>query len=223
MNGLRKRWPALRACVLTLLVVHCVLYGLPIAELTEERLSRPSWQGWVSAVEGVTGDTPEASRVRIHEVSVAALHVQDALTRPFAWAYRSLEAGQKWIMFNVAAQMSFQLYVDMSTGEDSWRTLYTVHDDEAAFEAERLEYRRVRATYDAFSNGTPGPYYAFCRWVSKRVFYTFPEATEVRVRMRRLDFRPAEERAAHPERSVWGNGFRLTRAQFEADMRARHE
>ena len=39
----------------------------------------------------------------------------------------------------------------------------------------------------------------------------------------RLDYRDRDERIARSERTRWGNGMRLTRAQFEEDMRALHD
>jgi hypothetical protein len=146
------------------------------------------------------------------------------VTWPLAWVYTSLRAGQRWHMFSGADKRSFQLYIEMRRADsDTWETLYTVHDPDADFEAERLEYRRIRAAYIAFDQGTPGPYYPFTRWVAKRVFYTYDDAVEVRLRMRRLDYRDRAEREAHRERTSWANAVRITRQRFEADMRARHD
>ncbi|MBK7774511.1 MAG: hypothetical protein IPI43_10275 [Sandaracinaceae bacterium] len=221
MTRLIERWPTVRAALLTLVIVHAVLFGVQIPDLDEERLEGDYWQPLVQRVQSLTDDTQAESRARIARHSAQLISLRAQVTWPLAWIYRGLRAGQTWNMFEGAEKQNFALHVEMRrAGRDEFETLYTVHDPDARFEAERIEYRRVHAAYIAFDNGTPGPYYAFCRWVAKRVFYTYDDAVEVRVRMKRLDYRDYAERVAHPERSGWANGIRITREQFQEDMQA---
>ena len=214
----------MRAVLLTVVVVHAIIYGIQTPVMSEARLEHPYWQPLIARVQTLTDDTEAESRARVAAYSATLADVKGRVTMPLQWAYGLLLAGQTWNMFSGSEKRSFQLYVEMRrAGSDTWETLYTVHDPDADFEAERLEYRRIRAAYIAFDHGTPGPYYPFCRWIAKRVFYTFSDAEEVRVRMRRLDYRDRDERIARSERTRWGNGMRLTRAQFEEDMRALHD
>lgn len=224
MTRLFEHWPAVRAALLTLVVLHAVIYGLQIPVLDEERLERDFWQPLVQRVQSLTDDTEAESRARIARSSAQLKSLQAQVTWPLAWVYHGLRAGQTWNMFEGAEKQNFALHVEMRReGSDEFEVLYTVHDPNARFEAERIEYRRVHGAYIAFNHGTPGPYYPFCRWVAKRVFYTYPDAVEVRVRMKRLDYRDAAERVAHPERGGWANGIRITRAQFQQDMQALHD
>ena len=213
-----------RAALLTLVILHAVIYGLQIPVLDEERLERDYWAPLVHRVQSLTDDTEAESRARIARHSAQLTSLQARVTWPLAWLYHGLHAGQTWNMFEGAEKQNFALHVEMRRADsDEFETLYTVHDPHARFEAERIEYRRVHGAYIAFDNGTPGPYYAFCRWVAKRVFYTYDDAVEVRVRMKRLDYRDRAERVAHPERSGWANGIRITRQQFQQDMQALHD
>lgn len=216
-----ERWPALRAVLLTLVILHGILYGLQIPAFDQARLEREHWQPLVQRVQQLTGDSDADARDRIVRYSQTLRTAQSKAVWPLAWLYHWLDGGQTWNMFAGAEQQNFALHVDMRReGREEFETLYTVHDPSAQFERERIEYRRVHGAYIAFNHGTPGPYYPFCRWVAKRIFYTYPDAAEVRVRMRRLDYRDPEVRLANPERGVWANGNRISREQFEQDMRA---
>lgn len=214
----------MRAALLTLVILHAVIYGLQIPVFDQERLEREYWQPLVQRVQQLTGDSDVEARDRIARSSVELVALQAKVTWPLAWLYHWLDAGQTWNMFAGAERQNFALYVDMRRADsEAFETLYTVHDPSAQFERERIEYRRVHGAYIAFNHGTPGPYYPFCRWVAKRVFYTYPDAAEVRVRMKRLDYRDRDERLASPERSQWANGIRITREQFQRDIQAQHE
>ena len=224
MNRLKQHWPAVRAVFLTLVILHAIVYGIQTPVLSVQRLEHEYWQPLIGRVQGLTGDNEAESRARISRYSQQLANAKSYVTWPLAWLYGLLRAGQTWNMFDGAEQQSFQLYIDMRReGTDTWEVLYTAHDPTAAFEAERLEYRRVQACYIAFDAAAPGPYYPFTRWVAKRVFYTFEDADEVRVRMRRLDYRDRAVREARPERTLWAHGVRITRAQFERDMAALHD
>lgn len=224
MKRLTERWPALRAVLLTLVVAHAVVYGVQVPQLDEVRLEREYWRPLVSNVQGLTDDTEAQARQRIARYSTQLARAKAVVTWPLAWFYEALYGGQTWNMFAGAEPMNFVLHVEMRReGSEAFETLYTVHDPSAQFERERIEYRRVHGAYIAFDQGAPGPYYSFCRWVAKRVFFAYPEAAEVRVRMRRVDYRDYEDRVAHPERSQWANGVRVTRERFERDMRALHD
>lgn len=219
-----ERWPAVRAALLTLVILHAIIYGIQIPVVDQERLEREYWQPLVQRVQQVTDDTDVEARTRIARHSVQLATLQAKVTWPLAWVYHWLDAGQTWNMFAGAEPRNFALYVDMRrVGSEEFETLYTVHDPAAQFERERIEYRRIHGAYIAFDNGVPGPYFPFCRWVAKRVFYTYPDAAEVRVRMKRLDYRDRAERLANPERSQWANGNRITREQFQQDMQALHD
>jgi hypothetical protein len=224
MRRLIQHWPAVRAVLLTLVIAHAVIYGLQVPTFDEERLEREYWRPLVERVQALTDDTETEARDRIIRYGDQLAHAQAVVTWPLAWFYQGQYGGQTWNMFAGAEPTNFVLHVEMRrAGSPEFETMYTVHDPSAAFERERIEYRRVHGAYIAFNGGPPSPYYHFCRWVAKRIFYVYPDATEVRVRMKRADFRDREERLAHPDRSPWANGVRITRERFERDMQALHE
>lgn len=206
----QRRWPVVRALILGVVIVLSLVKSIPVVVVTPETIPHHRMTRWLATfmptedVVAFTEGTAETQRV---------------LLLPVDWFYQRLHTIQRWNMFSGAAFVTYRMQVEVR-GPDTrdWEVVYREFDDDARFEADRVEYRRVRAAYSTFAGEHPAPYGSFVRWIAGRVFAERDDVQEVRVRMRRIDRRPPERRTGQQWR--WGHGIRITRRQYDDDQAA---
>ena len=219
IERLRSQWPSIRAALFAAFVVSIAIKGIWLPP-PKERYWANGGARYVDIYGRLTGTEGDEARKGMAEFYTSLGEFHAKLVLPLEPLYGPLRANQTWNMFSGARRRSFQMFVHAQRhGRDDWDLLYTVHDPDADFERTRVEYRRVRAAYEAFSKPPPD-YRRFARWISGRVFEAHDDVDRVRVRMRRLDYMTAEERAENPERGVWGHSHIISRASHEERQRA---
>ncbi len=164
------RWPAIRAGLIALAIVVGLLDGCPVPSPSE----RPVMEARLAPELVAAIDTLDG--------------VRQTLLRPFRAIGDTARLRQRWKLFSGANRRRFRMQIEARTGPGAaWELLYRALDDEHAFLAGPIEYRRVRGAWNPHSRTGPRVGYpAFVRWVAGEVFERRPQYTEVRVRQQRI-------------------------------------
>lgn len=168
------RWAAIRAGLIALAIVVGLLDGLPIPVAHE----RPKMEQRL---------TPE-----MVDAVDAIDRVRKQLLVPFRPIGEHLRVHQRWKLFAGASRKRWRMWIEARTGPTAaWEVVYRVLDDEHAFMADPLEYRRVRGAWNPHSTlGPRGGYRPFATWMGQRVLDAFPAYTEVRFQQERIYIGP---------------------------------
>jgi len=188
---LTKRWPVARAILITAAIVFSLIDGYPVP-------SDHSLEHWPA---------------RFVPLGHAVQRAQATLASPIAWFANGLAVHQRWSLFASADPERFRMWIEAKSASGPWQLLYRPHDDEHAYRAEAIEYRRLRGAWNLYKRGPDAGYPAFVDWVARTIL-TDPalEFDQVRVRMERLHIRPREA-------SFNGSGeflYELTRQRSQA-------
>ena len=98
---------------------------------------------------------------------------------------------QRWKLFSGASRKRFRMAIEVRAGGGAWRLLYRPHDDDHAYRAGQIAYRRMRGAWNPHSTyGARGGYAIFARWIADRIFAEDAAADAVRVRMERIAIGP---------------------------------
>lgn len=206
----KRRWPVVRAVILGVVIVLSLVKSIPIVVITPETITRNSTARFLARF---------LSTDQVVALTETAAETQRVLLLPIDWFYQGLHSMQRWNMFSGAAFITYRMQVEVrGPNTEGWEVVYREFDDNARFEADRIEYRRVRAAYSTFGGEHPPPYGSFVRWIAGRVFTQQADVEEVRVRMRRIDRRPPDRRTGEQWR--WGHAIRITRQQYDDDQAA---
>jgi hypothetical protein len=170
MYSLRMRWAAIRAGLIAVAILVGLLDGLPIPAGSE----RPTMEKRVSPAMVKAVDAIDEVRVK--------------MLRPFRPVAEITRVRQRWKLFAGASRKRWRMRIDARTSAGAeWELVYRVLDDEHAFMADALEYRRVRGAWNPHSvRGPRGGYQSFVTWVGRRVLAAHPQYTEVRVQQERI-------------------------------------
>src|SRR5690348_849695 len=123
---------------------------------------------------------------RLPHVAVRAVdemdYVRGQLLRPFEKAFAITRVHQRWKLFAGASRKRYRMRIEARTSATAdWQLVYRVLDDDHAFMAGPIEYRRMRGAWNPHStHGPRGGYGPFVQWVAQRVLESNPAFTEVR-------------------------------------------
>jgi hypothetical protein len=118
--------------------------------------------------------------------------IRQKLLTPFRPVGETFKLRQRWKLFSGAADRRYRMRIEVRRDDSAeWELIYRVLDDEHAFLAAPIEYRRVRGAWNPHTtSGTRGGYPAFVGWVAGRVFARMPDVAEVRVVQERIVIAP---------------------------------
>ncbi len=168
------RWAAMRAGLISLVIVVGLLDGCPIPARSERPVMK---QRMSPAMVEVVDDLDRVRRT---------------LLRPFRRIGETARLRQRWKLFAGASRHRWRMRIEARTGPTAeWQLVYRVLDDEHDLLAGPIEYRRTRGAWNPHS--TQGPragYPTFVRWVAGEVLAREPSFMEVRVVHERIEIGP---------------------------------
>jgi len=170
-----RAWPPIRAGLIAVVVAVGLLDGCPIPSAGE----RPTMERRVPGA--MVGAIDELDRVR------------QVLLRPFRPIGALAGLRQRWKLFSGASRHRFRMWIETRGGEPgaTWQLRYRPLDDDHAWFADQLEYRRVRGAWNpSTSHGPRGGYGPFVTWVAGELFARDAAVVEVRVRMEKVEIGP---------------------------------
>jgi len=108
-------------------------------------------------------------------------------TRPLRDGFR---LHQTWRLFPTANLNQHRIWVEGRTDRKAtWEIIYRPYDEEHAFKADEIEYRRMRGAWNPGRSPRRG-YTPFTKWVAAEVFAIRPDLNEVRVRLENVKVMP---------------------------------
>jgi hypothetical protein len=165
-----RYWRELRAGLITLAIGLGLLDGCPLPRNGKERTIARQRLG-----AGLADTVAELEATRTW------------LLEPVRPAAELFGLRQRWKLFSGAARRRYRMAIESRAGDGPWRLWYRPHDDDHAFRADAIAYRRVRGAWNPHSTfGARGGYSVFAAWIADEVFAADPDATEVRVVMEKI-------------------------------------
>lgn len=175
-----------RAALIAYFVLFNVLGALPSAgSPSPERLERPReraelarWSRLFDAV-GLELEPERLKQLYLQLASVVE-EARAALVSPIAWWMELTQSHQSWRLFAMPHDRPSALEIVVGRkGQEA--LLYRSGDDDHAWGAGALEFRRVRAAYKPSQLGPPGTYDGFAQRISERIFEEQPDVERVSV------------------------------------------
>lgn len=196
---------ALRAAVIALVVSFGVLAAIPTpGNFTHETLKQPVVREqllqWLRILNFLGSSVTEAELGDGYVAFAQGLQkVRGTLLKPYNTVSRISGTQQGWALFATPDTRPARLVVRARLGK-RFRLLYRSGDAEHDYDADFLEYRRVRALYNPSRSGPPATYAGFAERLSERIFDAFPDARTVTVSLEynRITL-PGEEEAGDAE------------------------
>lgn len=209
MTATSRLWPKLRAALIALAAAVSLLEGCPTPRTSHAVLATPVYRAelarWSAILGGLGVELSPSelgqSVVTLSE-SVNALH--RTLLFPFRPFFDALGVSQRWSLFPIADTHPVWMHVEARcAGARDFSLVYRPNDPDADWEADVLEYRRVRATWNPSIRGPRDAQPAFVDWVARRLFDQRPECDAVRVRYRTMTLPAPGETGVRYGRFVW--------------------
>lgn len=156
-------------------------------KLFEGRAAQEELTSWVSRLDGIgihltVGQFTDL----VWEVGSRMATFRIAAQEPFLPYARWCGTGQGWRMFAFINRVPSRLEIDVEEG-GLWRPLYRPRSPTLRWEVGRLEQERMRGLMTSYSWRTKATTWPkFAAWVSREALLDFPEATRVRVQLRRV-------------------------------------
>lgn len=179
-----SRRARLRAAIIAYFVLFNALAALPLpGEASAERLQRPfereelrRWAGMFRAV-GVDVDPDRLARGYL-SFSIAVERARAAVLWPIEDWFELTQTGQNWHLFGSPGRTisALRVVAHSASGDE---ILYESGDEVRRFEADFLEYRRIRAAYKPSRRGPPATYFAFAERLSRQIFAALPHVDRV--------------------------------------------
>jgi hypothetical protein len=202
-----KRWPTIRAVLVTYHVVAVALlavpapYGVMSQELWQERNVQDEFRGWTGHLERIgVRVTPERLQEVLWGAAQDYLKAREVVITPFVPYQRVAGVEQSWRMFGAPNMYPVRLDVLIKEG-GRWRRVYVTRSDEFTWMRRWFDdhaFRRI-VFKGGWARNKP-KYQAFCDWLAIRAARDFPEATDLTVRQYRYRLTtPAEMRAGKKE------------------------
>lgn len=159
-------WSTIRALLLGAAIVVGLLDGCPVP-------SERDLQLWPSALVPF-GQGLSATRAW--------------LMTPFNWLRDGLGVSQRWSLFSGAHESRFRMWIEARSAHGSWEILFRAHDPLHRYQADLIEYRRLRGAWNVYKRGPNAGYPVFVDWISRTIFLDPAlRFDEVRVRMEPID------------------------------------
>jgi hypothetical protein len=113
---------------------------------------------------------------------------REVLLTPFSWIGEGLAIHQRWSLFSSADAARFRMWVEGREREKPWQILFRPHDPAHAYQANVIEYRRLRGAWNLYKQGPNPGYPYFVDWIARTAFLDPNLHSDlVRVRMERID------------------------------------
>lgn len=203
-----RTWPAIRAALISIVLLGQWIDALPLPELRKKDLQYPvaqdeiqRWTGVLNSL-GMTLSEEEAveGALKVGRIAIKFRQVTMAPIRPLK---RVTGTGQSWGLFAYPDPYAGRLVVDVRADKEEWVTRFsapgTLGGDRLS---QQLRYRRVRGIYDDLGD-RPKPssmYNRFADWVAWQIFTENPEITAVQVRLDLMRIIPPGEGVAPPDK-----------------------
>jgi len=169
VHPVQKRWPQIRAFLITIALVLGGLSGIPDSSPRRLQLVPPFLRTMREVLQSV----------------------QNAALVPMRFVPETLQFSQHWKLFSGVNDVRFLIHIDAREKDGSpWELVYRPHDPEHHWREWTLEYRRVRGNWNPSRSGTNRGYDAFTTWVARRLFQDEPRFESVRVRMEEVALLP---------------------------------
>lgn len=102
--------------------------------------------------------------------------------RPF-WTFTATQQG--WGLFTYPDTHPYEMEIQIRGNEMEYQTIFLSQDPDLDFQWALLTFRRFRGMYNP-GRRAPKTYNGVTKFLAKRAFETYPDASRVRVRFRRL-------------------------------------
>jgi hypothetical protein len=184
LGGRPSRRAKLRAALIAYFVLFNALAALPApGEASAERLQRPfereelrRWTGFFRAI-GIHTDPDRLARGYL-AFSLAVERARSILLAPIEGWFELTQSGQNWNLFGTPGRVVSALRVTAHSAAGD-EVLFESGDAARRWNAEFLEYRRIRAVYKPSRRGPPPTYAAFCERLSREIFEALPHVDRV--------------------------------------------
>lgn len=202
-----KRWPTLRAILVTYHVLAVGLlavpapYGVMTRSLWQEPTVHDEFRAWAGHLGAVGVDvTPAELEESLWNASGRFLSARDVVIAPFKPYERYAGVAQSWRMFGAPNLYPVRLEISVMEG-GRWGRVYTSRSDEATWMRRWFDDHALRRAVfkGALAKNKPR-FEVFCDWLAERAARDFPEATHLLVRQYRYRIpTPAEAREGKTE------------------------
>lgn len=176
----------LRAAIITFFLLFNTLAALPTpGEASAERLQRPfereELRRWLRLFRAVGIHTDEDGLARGYVAfSLAVERARSIALAPIEGWFELTQTSQNWRLFGTPGRVVSALRVTAHSAAGD-AILYESGDPARRWQADFLEYRRIRALYKPSRRGPPPTYAAFGEQLSRRVFAELPHARRVSI------------------------------------------
>lgn len=110
------------------------------------------------------------------------------LLTPFNWIGDALAAHQRWALFTSADASRFRMWIEARPARGQWQLLFRAHDPAHRYQADVIEYRRLRGAWNIYKRGPDAGYPVFVDWIARTILLDPAlRFDEVRVRMQVID------------------------------------
>jgi hypothetical protein len=196
-----RRWPAIRAVLVTYHVLALVVLSFPSPpsgmqrsqwenptvqnefELWAERLSSLGWEMSTKELDSM-----------LWELSKRYVAGREKVTAPFASYVTYSGAQQSWRMFVAPQRYPVRIDVSVREGAGQWRKVYESRSEELVWLSHLLEqYRLRRVVFATAWDKDARQFKMLCDWIATQAARDFPSATEVMIRQLRYRTPTPEE------------------------------
>ncbi|MDG1480189.1 MAG: hypothetical protein P8R54_11395 [Myxococcota bacterium] len=185
-----RTWPAVRALLISVVLVAQWVDALPLPELRARDLQHPIAQDEVTRWTTLLNDlgvslTEEELVARALVVGEGATRFRRASMAPLRPLKRLTGTGQSWGLFAYPDPYAGRLVIEAREKNGAWQVLFSAPGSSSDDLSRLMRYRRVRGIYD--DNGDrpkPGSLYnRFVDWVAWDLFQSRPDLDAVQVRL----------------------------------------
>lgn len=183
-----RRWPTIRAALVTYHALAVVLVAFPSPP--PNNMSRASWENptvqnelkqWAERLRGAGVDiTTEQLDARLYALAKRYLAVRERVIAPFEPYGTYLGARQNWQLFVAPQRYPVKLEVSVREG-GAWRTVYASRSSEHTWRADLFEHYRMRRVLLFITWEGDRDFKSFCDFVAARAAEDFPGATDVMI------------------------------------------
>jgi hypothetical protein len=155
--------------------------GTPSAERLERPFERAELRRWRRMLAALGIELSEERLAQLYlSLAQGAQAAHELVLEPIAGFASFTQTAQGWRLFGTPDEYRSALRISAFAAERE-EVLYESLNPEHRWNAERLEYRRVRAAYNPSRSGPPATYAGLGLRLSEQVFAQRPEVSRVRI------------------------------------------
>jgi hypothetical protein len=196
-----KRWPAVRAVLVTYHVLALVVLSFPSPP---SGMQRSAWENptvqnefklWAARISSLGWELDAKSLdALLWDVSKKYVAGREKVVAPFDPYTTYTGARQSWRMFVAPQRFPVRIEVSVREGSRPWQKVYESRSAEHAWLAHLLEkYRLRRIVFATAWDKDARQFKMLCDWLAKQAARDFPAATEVMIRQQRYRTPTPEE------------------------------